>query len=542
MSGLLDFFTLEAGEYLERLDGLLARAAGGPPAIDPFLTDARALRGSATMAKQAAIADVAAGLERLAKALGDSTVAWSPAVSGVVVSAVDDLKILVRAARNWTPADDQRAEARREELARLVPVRPRTSSSAVSPGGSLVYLASESADIAAALDAFARAPTLTANLLAMLPRVRALRGMASLKDLPPLAEVVEAIEDAARPVELGTGSLDTDHLALLRAASAVLQHAAQQMRGGGTPNPLSDEAQRFATALDQLGGTAQATDSVVPIASLFYSDGGEHVVSAAPNPPTTPGQRFRMEVVSQAEHLQRLLSDARQAHDNASRVRAGRNLLRALHALRATAESFLESDVARFIEGSFAAAGALDTLALNAIGEVATLLSNPATDAKQLTDRLRALAATKSLDTAIGAGFSPVGRPTPLSVERTDPKLSAVFDTLRGPPAVPSPAPPPRPSRPMAAVRPSAGAATGADLHALLASGIAGLNKLDKEPFSQPAHIEEEMLPITEFLYRGRAALERAIELRNEIRQRGSAPDSAELDELFALLDLATAE
>ena len=78
MSGLLDFFVLEAGEYLERLDGLLARAAGGAPPIDPFLTDARALRGSATMAKQTAIADVAAGLERVAKAIGDSSVAWSP--------------------------------------------------------------------------------------------------------------------------------------------------------------------------------------------------------------------------------------------------------------------------------------------------------------------------------------------------------------------------------------------------------------------------------------------------------------------------------
>lgn len=538
MSGLLDFFTLEAGEYLERLDGLLARAAGGMPAIDPFLTDTRALRGSATMARQAAIADVAAGLERLAKALGDSTIAWDHAVSGVVVAAVDDLKILVRAVRNWTPADDQRAIARRDELERLVPFRPRTSSSAVSPGGSLVFLASESADIAGAIDAFVAAPRLTVSLLSVLPRVRALRGMASLKDLPPLGDVVASIEDAARPIELETGAPSADHIAMLRAASAVLRRAAQDMRGGRSPNPDGPEAQQFAAALDRLGGTAQATDSVVPIASLFHADDGPHIITTAPNPPTTPGQRFRMEVVSQAEHLQRLVSDARHAHDNATRVRAGRELLRALHALRATAESFLESDVARFIESSFAAASALDTLALNAIGEVATLLSNPATDGKQLTDRLRALAATRSLDTAIGVGFSPMGRATPESVPTTEPKLSTMFGG--GAPPVP------RPSRPAAPPREPAGATggatKGADLQALLASGIAGLNMLDKEPFSQPADIEEEMLPITHFLYRGRAALERAIELRNEIRQRGSAPESSELDELFALLDLATAE
>src|SRR5439155_1360378 len=160
------------------------------------------------------------GLERVAKGIGDSTVAWSPAVSGVIVSAVDDLKILVRAARNWTPADDQRAAARRDELAGLVPVRPRAST-AVTTGGSLVYLASESADIAAALDIFTQAPASPDALLAILPRVRALRGMASLKDLPPLGDVVASIEDAARPIELETGVPTPDHIAMLRAASAL---------------------------------------------------------------------------------------------------------------------------------------------------------------------------------------------------------------------------------------------------------------------------------------------------------------------------------
>ena len=69
MSELLSFFTLEASEYVERLDGVLARAAQGPPALEAFLTDARALRGSATMARQGAIADVAGELERVAKSL-----------------------------------------------------------------------------------------------------------------------------------------------------------------------------------------------------------------------------------------------------------------------------------------------------------------------------------------------------------------------------------------------------------------------------------------------------------------------------------------
>ncbi|HET7249832.1 MAG TPA: hypothetical protein VFI79_08295, partial [Gemmatimonadales bacterium] len=51
--GMADFFALEAGEYLERLDGLLAPE--GPPPADEFVRLARALRGSALMASQTPI-------------------------------------------------------------------------------------------------------------------------------------------------------------------------------------------------------------------------------------------------------------------------------------------------------------------------------------------------------------------------------------------------------------------------------------------------------------------------------------------------------
>ena len=58
--GMSDFFALEAGEYLERLDGLLA--TGSNPSADEIVRLARALRGSALMANQHAIARTAAGI------------------------------------------------------------------------------------------------------------------------------------------------------------------------------------------------------------------------------------------------------------------------------------------------------------------------------------------------------------------------------------------------------------------------------------------------------------------------------------------------
>ena len=537
-TGLLDFFTLEAGEYIERLDGLLAQASGGAPALDPFLTDARALRGSATMARQAPIAEMATALERLAKALRDSSLAWDAAVSGAVVATVDDLKILLRNVRTWSAADDQRARARTEELTRLAPVKPRRSSG-VMGGGSFVYVASEAADLATSLVAFVANPGHTAPLLEALPRVRALRGMASLRDLPPLGEVVEAVEDAARPVELGTGPVADEQVAVLRAAAMVLQRAALELRTGAFPDARGPEAQQFAAALDAVLSENSDADNVVPIASLYFDDAGPHVIETAAAPPTTPAQRFRMEVVSQAEHVQRVVGDARGAQDTAARNRAGRAIRGALRALRATAVSFGENDVAAFVDGTVGPASALDTLALGAIAEAARLLGDARTEPAQLAERLRTLAVGRSVDAAIGAGFSPVSQGTPISVEQTEPRLASMIGFPGTTPAQPSRAVPAPARSPTA---PAAPMPRGNDLRTLLATGIAGLTGLDKEPFSPPALIEDESASVDDFVYRGRAALDRALELRNEIRERGGQPEQAELEELFALLELATTE
>src|SRR2546427_2031098 len=85
-----DFFALEAGEYLERLDGMLAQ--GDSPSADEIVRLARALRGSALMANQPAIARAAAGLEVLARAVREGRRAWDPQTQQLALRAVDDLK------------------------------------------------------------------------------------------------------------------------------------------------------------------------------------------------------------------------------------------------------------------------------------------------------------------------------------------------------------------------------------------------------------------------------------------------------------------
>src|SRR2546422_6230911 len=72
--GMSDFFALEAGEYLERLDSLLQQSE--TPGADEFVRLARALRGSALMANQQATAKAAAGVESPARALREGRRPW----------------------------------------------------------------------------------------------------------------------------------------------------------------------------------------------------------------------------------------------------------------------------------------------------------------------------------------------------------------------------------------------------------------------------------------------------------------------------------
>jgi len=72
--GMSDFFALEAGEYLERLDGLLAK--GDNPSADEIVRLARALRGSALMANRHAIARTA-GAPGIPKPGSSPCAAWT---------------------------------------------------------------------------------------------------------------------------------------------------------------------------------------------------------------------------------------------------------------------------------------------------------------------------------------------------------------------------------------------------------------------------------------------------------------------------------
>ena len=63
---LLDFFSLEASEYLARLEAMATKQGMQRSEAAQFAAAARGLRGSATMAKVGELARLAASVERIA--------------------------------------------------------------------------------------------------------------------------------------------------------------------------------------------------------------------------------------------------------------------------------------------------------------------------------------------------------------------------------------------------------------------------------------------------------------------------------------------
>jgi chemotaxis protein histidine kinase CheA len=558
----LDFFVLEASEYVEQIDGLLARAAetGGGPDSDALQRISRALRGSATMAKLPSFAELASSLESVGRALREGSLGWNEALKAALTAAVDDLKILVRAARAWTPTEDEWALRRVAELSQYAPVTPQSAPTPIA-ATSPTFFAGESANIAAGLELLATRPGDRDLALNVLRRVRALRGVAGLRDITALGEVLEAAETALRPIELGEGALAPERVNVLRASADLLRIIASGLSGGAALTETTPQYMGFLAARDAMLADVGGADRVIPIDRLFYDDAGPYVVNAAPNPPTTPAQRFRMEVVSLGEHLHRVIDEARSAQDAIQREYARGELSRALRAIRATAASFGQMSVAQTVEAYLERTGDLNVSALDAISSFASTISPAATAPTPAlgadTAPIRMSAARSAL-ASLGTPNHP--RPAPLAPAAPPPRASVPVSIPTPPPQHAPPTPPTPPvsharvfaavhnPQPAAPARPSqqmpwpsqhAAPSTGGQS---LESTIAAFESLSNERMAEPAAIDNDLLPVDALLYRGRAALDRALEIRDAIRKLGVAPPREVLEELYDLVELARYE
>ena len=548
--GSADFFALEAGECLDRLAALVAPAE--PPPADEFLRSARVLRGSALMASQTPIARAAAGLEALARAHRDGKHSWDAATREQVAQAVEEFRLLVRSVREWSEADTARAVRLGRDLESLagrasVQLSDEPEGKLERPElhtGVRAFVAREGALIASALDRAARAlrasPGDREPLYNVIRRMQSLRGLAELGDLVPLPEILDAIELAVGDLtRLFAPPPDVDKV--MECASQALTRIARDVAEHGRPDPEAEEARRFTELL--LRAFAVERD-VVPIESLYYPGDPEPLTQPVSQPHFTPPEPLgALELVSQGEHLCQtadLIAGARSTTQRDLRLYHLLGVLRsaatpspdpvagALGIFARSAQEALAAGVASRSVSELAArlheAGEL----LRAVAERddRMLISRRLLDVAHRLDGLRAsvpplsaeppIVAIQSLEYDAPGEIVPIGSLAPDDVSQAEPTgIEAsfrTFDLL---------------IRQRGSVAPS--------LDHLLGQLSASPEVTETEaPPPSPSTGEAEPVAIRSLVYRGQAALERAVTVRHQLAEELSR--EADLKSLQPLL------
>jgi chemotaxis protein histidine kinase CheA len=136
---LLDFFSLEATEYLNRLETLVNARSMETADAKQFAAAARGLRGSATMAKAGGVVQLAMTVERIASGVVQGATAWEPELQRALTGAVEDLKLLVRSVRGWGAEQDARLQDSLRQLARYAPPREERREEVIVPISQLFF-------------------------------------------------------------------------------------------------------------------------------------------------------------------------------------------------------------------------------------------------------------------------------------------------------------------------------------------------------------------------------------------------------------------
>ncbi len=448
--GLLDFFVLEASDYVDRLQRLVASDGPQGPDSATLLKLSRGLRGSAVMAKLNTFADAASGLERAARLLNEGRIAWTPGLGISIADSIAELRALIPMARLWGEHHDERARTAGGKLASVLDAVERHGELMQSGAGSAVAAASE-------------------------PN-------------PAVTAFFNSIEPTA-PGNPGSG----------------------------------------------MAAPSDAHMPIVPIASLAPSHDVDAVVYRAPNPAITFAQRFIGDVTPLVGSLRARLAPLRQGamqEASADMVAAFRPVL---VSLRDIASSYQHEDIRAFCDAVLTAQAPLAAPAAGALDTALTVILQPDLAAHLRAQRLaelrRVVFASTPLSTT--AQSEPASRPNgSYTPRRTTPIMAMVVPT----PTVARPTPP---------------APRGRELNSLLSNSLEKVRELDATPLDliaisadgAPATTapdgQPDVVPIDSLLYRGPRALSRARHIVGQLRSSGATPDTALIDEVFDLVELA---
>jgi len=511
--GRREFFTLEAGEYLERLDLLITGA--GEPSGEDLVRFARALRGAALMAGPPGYAVASAGLENVAKAVRDGAIAWTPMLVERLGQSLEACRLLLRRVRDWSETDMQHCDRLANELDGLVgsagrrPTASFTGAAGITPGVR-AYVAREAAAVAATLEQVAGAVEHNPapdSAEPVLQRLQPLRGLGALPGLSPLPELLEALDLTLAHGGRG-GAWPPAAGSAFRATAGALARIARDIAELGIPQHDSHE---IVQATELLREAFAREDDVIPVASLAPDGVIESIVQRGAPPAPSPAALHAdpaMELVGLSDRLRHAVEQIKDGQG-----RAARGLQ--LHALVFALRGLVLSPPVGTAVGSFfcrldrevmsGRALSPDAEIVDVMDRAAAAISTvePGSTAK-LAEALNPLC--ERLDRLGGiAPVVPIQALAPESDADVVPIESLFYDAV---PAVTAPAPAPAYL---------AFEQTFSTYYRLVHQEPARARAGPVAPIETRAPEVAEAVPVQALLYRGRRALERADVVRREL-------------------------
>jgi chemotaxis protein histidine kinase CheA len=288
MPTLHDYFQEESAACLGQLETLAASTSASGADV---LRLARALRGTAHMAREERAYRAALSLETAARALADGSMAWSDDTRDRLRLTVGDLRVLVDASGGAEALDACVAAVRERwaavdaEPAAHAPAGDAVSTPASSDDAFQDFAAREIAAIARVLengvDALIADPKDREPLKAILRRQRPLLGTARLDELAVIAESLRAVEDISRVIARLDVGIKDEWLDVFRCARDIMRAASTALDNGEQPahtNALSRLRTLHSELLERYGAVETGPASaVVP-----------DVIAEATRPPEPP--------------------------------------------------------------------------------------------------------------------------------------------------------------------------------------------------------------------------------------------------------------
>ncbi len=409
---LLEFFSDEANDYLDKMDRALA--AGATPDADELRRFARALRGSARMADQEVIARAAGAVQAVAADLVAGRRHWGGDLRSALESALSEIRGMVDAVKSPAPDVGKRAEAIAQKLgeASSPPPPPKDDERFRR------YLGTElrglASDIGESLVVLERDPRNREPLKKLLRRIRPLRGIEGVDDTPAVGPAVTALEEVILRIADTSATVGPGHLVLFRRARQALDDVATELIRGDQPSRALEGGAEIEDLKEQVLETA-AQREVTWISELFPDDPGPHI-EECPMAERGAGSWdafFALEATGSLDTIERLRAELARAPEGASRI--AERLTYTFRQLRERAVTFGHADLGRVARRAGAAVRAsqdappwrLQAIAIDLAVAVAALRSY--LEAAGHDERLNALSRAED---SLEAATHPAREPT----------------------------------------------------------------------------------------------------------------------------------